>query len=81
MIYFLSHKKTGRTSAFEPAGNGLMRIYHDLSRSGGLTINEQTPLTSIRRAMTDLTAEGMLVKTDYRVEGSYGKKVHTWRAA
>ena len=43
MIYFLSHKKTGRTSAFEPAGNGLMRIYHDLSRSGGLTINEQTP--------------------------------------
>ena len=42
MIYFLSHKKTGRTSAFEPAGNGLMRIYHDLSRSGGLSINEQT---------------------------------------
>ena len=42
MIYFLSHKKTCRTSAFEPAGNGLMRIYHDLSRSGGLSVNEQT---------------------------------------
>ncbi len=43
--------------------------------------DENYPLTSIRRAMTDLTAEGMLVKTDYRVEGSYGKKVHTWRVA
>ena len=43
--------------------------------------DENYPLTSIRRAMTDLTADGMLVKTDYRVEGSYGKKVHTWRVA
>ena len=43
--------------------------------------DENYPLTSIRRAMTDLTAECMLVKTDYRVEGSYGKKVHTWRVA
>ena len=43
--------------------------------------DENYPLTSIRRAITDLTADGMLVKTDYRVEGSYGKKVHTWRVA
>ena len=79
MIYFLSHKKTGRTSAVEPAGNGLMRIYHDLSRSGGLTINEQTPLTSIRRAISDLTNRNRLVKTDKKVLGGAGRKTYTWR--
>ena len=42
---------------------------------------ENYPLTSIRRAITDLTTEGMLIKTDYRVKGNYGKKVHTWRVA
>ena len=42
MIYYLKHKETNSTSAFETAGNGLMRIYHDLSRSGVLSINEQT---------------------------------------
>ena len=43
--------------------------------------DEDYPLTSIRRAITDLTADGMLVKTNHRVKGNYGKKVHTWRAA
>ena len=42
MIYYLKHKETNSVSAFETAGNGLMRIYHELSRSGGLSVNEQT---------------------------------------
>ena len=42
MVYYLKHKETNSISVFEPAGNGLMRIYHDLSRSGGLSVNEQT---------------------------------------
>jgi len=41
MIYYLKHKESNCVSAFETAGNGLMRIYHDLSSIGGLTINEQ----------------------------------------
>tara|TARA_R100000458_G_scaffold23658_1_gene21195 strand:+ start:5508 stop:5792 length:285 start_codon:yes stop_codon:yes gene_type:complete len=39
------------------------------------------PLTSVRRAITDLTAESLLVKTDVMIDGNYGKKVHTWRLA
>ena len=38
-----------------------------------------TPITSIRRAMTDLTALGHLEKTSDMVMGDFGKKVHTWR--
>jgi hypothetical protein len=43
------------------------------------SINEQTPLTSIRRAITDLTNQDRLVKTDKKVLGSAGRKTYTWR--
>lgn len=36
------------------------------------------PLTSIRRAITNLTNEGYLEKTTVMVMGSYGKRCHTW---
>jgi len=40
---------------------------------------ENTPITSIRRALTNLTKKGYLEKTDKMVTGQYGKKVHTWK--
>jgi hypothetical protein len=43
------------------------------------SINEQTPLTSIRRAITDLTNQDRLVKTDKKVLGSAGRKTYTWK--
>jgi hypothetical protein len=43
------------------------------------SINEQTPLTSIRRAITDLTNQDRLVKTDKKVLGLAGRKTYTWR--
>ena len=43
------------------------------------SINEQTPLTSIRRSITDLTNRNRLVKTDKRVLGNAGRKTYTWR--
>lgn len=43
------------------------------------SINEQTPLTSIRRAITDLTNRDRLVKTDKKVLGAAGRKTYTWR--
>lgn len=36
------------------------------------------PLTSIRRSITNLTNKGSLVKTDIKVNGSYGAPVHKW---
>jgi len=38
------------------------------------------PLTSVRRAITNLTNRGLMTKTDYMVDGVYGKKEHTWEA-
>jgi Fe2+ or Zn2+ uptake regulation protein len=37
------------------------------------------PLTSVRRAMTNLTEAGFLEKTAEMSKGQYGKMVHTWK--
>jgi hypothetical protein len=37
------------------------------------------PITSIRRAITDLTNAGKLTKTNTKKLGRYGKLVHTWK--
>lgn len=42
-------------------------------------IDNGTPPTSVRRAITNLTNAGHLVKTDKKRMGRYGKMVHTWR--
>jgi hypothetical protein len=42
---------------------------------------EDTPITSIRRAITNLTSSGNIIKTDHMKVSSYGKKCHTWQSA
>lgn len=37
-----------------------------------------TPITSVRRAITNLTKRGLLIKTDVMAIGDYGKPNHTW---
>lgn len=39
---------------------------------------KQWPLTSIRRAISNLTDDGKLVQTDRCVRGHYGKPEHLW---
>tara|TARA_Y100000356_G_scaffold123877_1_gene119273 strand:+ start:25 stop:336 length:312 start_codon:yes stop_codon:yes gene_type:complete len=39
------------------------------------------PITSVRRAISDLTRNGELVKTDKQVMGIYGRKEYVWRIA
>ena len=38
---------------------------------------KNTPITSIRRALTNLTDADLIEKTDHMVMGTYGKQVHT----
>ena len=37
------------------------------------------PITSVRRAMTNLSKEGKLKKTNDYTEGQYGKREHLWK--
>lgn len=38
-----------------------------------------SPITSVRRALTNLTNANILIKTNTKVTGTYGKPVYTWR--
>lgn len=44
-----------------------------------LVINRTTPLTSIRRAITDLMNEGKLYKTDKKKKGLFGRPEYFYR--
>jgi hypothetical protein len=44
-------------------------------------LGTRAPLTSIRRAMTNLTRRGVLLRTDAQRTGQYGRPVYLWRAA
>ena len=44
-------------------------------------IGKNTPLTSIRRSITDLTKEGKLIKTETKKIGSYGRANYCWKLA
>tara|TARA_R100000742_G_C4191928_1_gene23737 strand:- start:194 stop:409 length:216 start_codon:yes stop_codon:yes gene_type:complete len=41
-------------------------------------LNLNCPLTSVRRAMTNLTTDGKLFKTNSFVIGDYAKPEHLW---
>ena len=79
-----SHEKAFKQSEV------ILGIYH---RSGTKTLTpsqvyalylkftrlESTPITSIRRAMSNLMKSGELIKTEHMGMGMYGKKEHYYR--
>ena len=42
---------------------------------------DSVPITSVRRALTELTNSGELVKTTAQVKGPYGRPEFIWRLA
>ncbi len=42
-------------------------------------MDKSCPITSVRRAMTNLTSAGMLAKMDHKVMGAFGRPEHTWQ--
>lgn len=44
-----------------------------------ILFGSDTPLTSIRRAITTLTTAGKLIKTDQYKTGVFGKKTFLWK--
>lgn len=43
--------------------------------------DERTPVTSVRRSITNLTASGKLIKTDNKQLGHYGRMCYQWKLA
>ena len=47
----------------------------------GIVFKGSVPLTSVRRALTNLTNQGDLVKTNEQIKGPYGRPEFKWRLA
>ena len=88
-MYYNTNKMKGEglTDAREKAMTqeelifALFVSYRILTPSQIHSIFSRWPLTSIRRAITDLTSAGKLVKTDRMLPGEYGKPEHVWAVA
>jgi hypothetical protein len=57
----------------------LMTVYKRLSPSDVWKYHQNYPITSIRRAMTNLSTKGKLVKTDEKKIGIYGRNEFIWQ--
>ena len=71
------------------AGTQRDRIAHLFERSWAVSLSpsnvhnilfsDAVPLTSVRRAMSDLAQSGYLTRTGMLVDGPYGRREHLWR--
>jgi len=58
---------------------GLFKKYGKLSPSRAYKLlDEKYPITSIRRSINTLCSNKLIVKTDEKIMGMYGKKEHIW---
>lgn len=90
MSYYNTNKLTAPDlkEANRKASTDEDRILHFFERNQGSRYSPEDirmycqmatrPLTSVRRAITNLTSDGHLRKTNEMKTGSYGKPVHTW---
>ena len=89
MSYYNTNKESGAAlqNSNENARTQEQRIYgfflmygQPLSPSMVLEkLKLDCPITSVRRAMTNLTNDEKIIKTDVMVKGLYGKNEHLWR--
>ena len=92
-MYYNTNNETGDVlkSSIESSNKQeevIMVIFNHYKRNlspdeiqGILVDNSETtyPITSIRRAMTNLTNDGKLKKTNIMRKGVWGKMTHTWK--
>lgn len=55
--------------------------YSSPSEVCAVVFSNSIPITSVRRALTNLTDAGDLVKTNTQVKGPYGRPEFVWRIA
>ena len=93
-MYYNTTNETGETldQLWQKCENQQQFVYELFCLQKAMTASEawklypddieyQTPLTSIRRAITDLMNEGKLVKTEIKKTGIYGKPEYVYKVA
>ncbi len=61
------------------SGGGYLLLTPSVAKA--LVFGDKIPITSVRRALSNLTREGDLVKTGKRAKGPYGRPEFCWSLA
>lgn len=69
-----SHQEEEVISFFEKNPNNLYTPF-EIQKE---VFKEKVPITSVRRAITNLTSKDRLLKTDHQKKGVYGKANYCW---
>ncbi len=88
--YFNTNNETGERlkkseSKAEKQSEAILKIFHRCKRLTAsecwkiYDFNRKTPITSVRRAITNLCADNQLEKTDEMKLGLYGKNEHVYK--
>jgi predicted HTH transcriptional regulator len=86
MSYFNTTNESGKQlEIFEQTAKNqeeqileLMKLYKKLSPSDVNKYFTNYPLTSVRRALTNLSNQGKLIKTNEKKLGIYGREEYIW---
>jgi hypothetical protein len=88
-MYYNTNKESGQTLAestkkAKTQESQILQIYRmnrnlSASQAWKLYPGKNTPLTSIRRGISNLCNSGKLVKTDQMVKGLYGKNEYLYK--
>lgn len=86
--YNTTSEKGATLRAYEDAAKSLedrilllMRVQSEIPRWSPTRLHgyfNNVPLTSIRRALTNLTKQGKCFKSEVMSVGSYGRREHNW---
>lgn len=78
LSHYESHAKTQE--------DALLAFFHRFPKAGGWTPSEinkivmmDCPITSVRRALSNLTRDQRLIKTDIKRMGPYGRREFAWK--
>tara|TARA_R100000152_G_C6672497_1_gene108460 strand:- start:48 stop:344 length:297 start_codon:yes stop_codon:yes gene_type:complete len=92
-MYYNTNKETGKTlkrsqRKANSQENMILAIFKENPRAKFTpetvlkklqAVHLNYPITSIRRAMSNLKDDGYLEKTNEKANGDWGKKVHLWK--
>ena len=91
MTFYNTTMESGRTLESYQAKAGaqesaVMALFADMPRAlytpfdvAKAVFQDNVPITSVRRAMTNLTTAGVLAKTPHKAKGKYGRLCYTWK--
>lgn len=90
IFYNTPHLKGEELKEHKISAEGQCKVIHDFFKGNPqgyftpfevqeYTGMQNTPITSIRRALNTLTAAGLIVKTERMRDGGYGVQNHTWK--